>query len=170
MKKPTAICLTVILILSLIFTFFSATAEEAGSANAMQAEMIDLSELIISIIGLIFSLLLAWFIRAVIPPLKSWLAAKTSAEQRSMLYQIVKNLVNAAEQLMGRGKGCEKMDYVIAALEERGFEVDLNMIESAVKEMNDKAMAQAFAALNAKPAERTDRTDRLSSATAMAGE
>lgn len=166
MKKPTAICL----ILTLIFTFCTALAEEPAVPMAEQKPLIDLTELIISIVGLVLSLLLTWLIKAVIPPLKSWLAAKTTAEQRSMLYQIVQNLVNAAEQLMGRGKGCEKMDYVIAALEERGFEVDLNMIESAVKEMNDKAMAQAFAALNAKPAERTDRTDRLSSATAMAGE
>jgi len=95
--------------------------------------------------------------------LKKWLEAKTTAEQRTMLYQVVQNLVNAAEQLIGRGKGSEKMKYVIAALEERGFEVDLDMIESAVKEMNDKAMAQALAALNAKSAEKeSDESDPTS--------
>lgn len=168
MKKLSVICLT--LILALIFTFCTAVAEEAAAPATEQEPMIDLTELIISIVGMVFSLLLAWLVKAVIPPLKSWLAAKTTAEQRSLLYQIVQNLVNAAEQLMGRGKGCEKIDYVIAALEEKGFEVDLNMIESAVKEMNDKAMARALAALSAKPAERSDKEDSLGPATAMAGE
>lgn len=157
MKKFLAVFLALILVFSV---YAVAMAEEVVAPIVEQAPMIDLTQIVTSIIGLIVSFLLAWFIKAVIPPLKKWLEAKTTAEQRTMLYQVVQNLVNAAEQLIGRGKGSEKMKYVIAALEERGFEVDLDMIESAVKEMNDKAMAQALAVLNAKSAEKeSDESD-----------
>ncbi|MEE1199120.1 MAG: phage holin, LLH family [Christensenellales bacterium] len=157
MKKILAVILALILVFSVCAV---AMAEEVVAPIVEQAPMIDLTQIVTSIIGLIVSFLLAWFIKAVIPPLKKWLEAKTTAEQRTMLYQVVQNLVNAAEQLIGRGKGSEKMKYVIAALEERGFEVDLDMIESAVKEMNDKAMAQALAVLNAKSAEKeSDESD-----------
>lgn len=157
MKKILAVILALILVFSVCAV---AMAEEVVAPIVEQAAMIDLTQIVTSIIGLIVSFLLAWFIKAVIPPLKKWLEAKTTAEQRTMLYQVVQNLVNAAEQLIGRGKGSEKMKYVIAALEERGFEVDLDMIESAVKEMNDKAMAQALAVLNAKSAEKeSDESD-----------
>ena len=157
MKKILAVILALILVFSVCAV---AMAEEVVAPIVEQAPMIDLTQIVTSIIGLIVSFLLAWFIKAVIPPLKKWLEAKTTAEQRTMLYQVVQNLVNAAEQLIGRGKGSEKMKYVIAALEERGFEVDLDMIESAVKEMNDKAVAQALAVLNAKSAEKeSDESD-----------
>lgn len=157
MKKILAVILALILVFSVCAV---AMAEEVVAPIVEQAPMIDLTQIVTSIIGLIVSFLLAWFIKAVIPPLKKWLEAKTTAEQRTMLYQVVQNLVNAAEQLIGRGKGSEKMKYVIAALEERGFEVDLDMIESAVKEMNDKAIAQALAVLNAKSAEKeSDESD-----------
>lgn len=157
MKKFLAVFLALILVFSVCAV---AMAEEVVAPIVEQVPMIDLTQIVTSIVGLIVSFLLAWFIKAVIPPLKKWLEAKTTAEQRTMLYQVVQNLVNAAEQLIGRGKGSEKMKYVIAALEERGFEVDLDMIESAVKEMNDKAMAQALTVLNAKSAEKeSDESD-----------
>lgn len=157
MKKFLAVFLALILVFSV---YAVAMAEEVVAPIVEQAPMIDLTQIVTSIVGLIVSFLLAWFIKAVIPPLKKWLEAKTTAEQRTMLYQVVQNLVNAAEQLIGRGKGSEKMKYVVAALKERGFEVDLNMIESAVKEMNDKAMAQALTVLNAKSAEKeSDESD-----------
>lgn len=160
MKKIFALFLALILVFSVCF---AAMAEEAIVSVVEQAPMINLTEIVTSIVGLIMSFLLVWFIKAVIPPLKKWLEAKTTAEQRTMLYQVVQNLVNAAEQLIGRGKGSEKMAYVIEALEKKGFEVDLDMIESAVKEMNDKAMAQALAALNAQATEKeSDESDPTS--------
>lgn len=145
MKKFFSVFLVVIL----IFSCFSCTMAEEATDLATARPVIDLTQIIVSVIGLIFSFLLAWLLKAVVPPLKKWLNAKTTAEQRSLLYQVVQNLVNAAEQMIGRGKGSEKMDYVISALESKGFTVDLDMIESAVKEMNDNAMAQAIAVLTA---------------------
>ena len=46
----------------------------------------------------------------------------------------------AAEQTIGAGLGSEKMKYVINEMWLRGIKVDTDMIEAAVKEMNDKAL------------------------------
>ena len=46
----------------------------------------------------------------------------------------LRTLVYAAEQLYGAGKGAEKLDYVIAELEKRGFTADRAEIEAAVAE------------------------------------
>ena len=160
MKKIFVLLMAVIMLTA---PCFSCLAETAVDSITKTAPVIDLTEIIVSIVGLIFSFLLAWIIKAVIPPVKKWLNAKTTAEQRAMLYQVVQNLVNAAEQVIGRGKGSEKMDYVMNALELKGFEVDLDMIESAVKEMNDKAVAQALAAFNSPAAEKeSDESDPTS--------
>lgn len=144
MMKFLAFLLAFFLVLILIFSVCSVTvAEEVVTPIVEQAPMIDLTQIIVSVIGLVFSFLLAWLAKAVLPPLKKWLDAKTTAEQRSLLYQVVEATVNAAEQVIGRGKGSEKLQYVVDALEAKGLEVDLDMIEAAVKRMNDKALAQA---------------------------
>lgn len=144
MMKFLAFLLAFFLVLILIFSVCSVTvAEEVVTPIVEQAPMIDLTQIIVSVIGLVFSFLLAWLAKAVLPPLKKWLDAKTTAEQRSLLYQVVEATVNAAEQVIGRGKGSEKLQYVVDALEAKGLEVDLDMIEAAVKQMNDKALAQA---------------------------
>lgn len=144
MMKFLAFLLAFFLALILIFSVCSVTvAEEVVTPIVEQAPMIDLTQIIVSVIGLVFSFLLAWLAKAVLPPLKKWLDAKTTAEQRSLLYQVVEATVNAAEQVIGRGKGSEKLQYVVDALEAKGLEVDLDMIEAAVKRMNDKTLAQA---------------------------
>lgn len=150
MKKILVVLLSLIMILSVGVIAF---AEEV-TPIVQQAPMIDLTEIITSVLSLVCSFLLAWFIKAIIPPLKKWLDAKTTAEQRTLLYQVVQNLVSAAEQVIGRGKGSEKMAYVVAALESKGFEVDLDMIESAVKEMNDRSLDQILSQLNTKSSEK----------------
>ena len=42
--------------------------------------------------------------------------------------------------MIGAGMGTKKMKYVINELRRRGINVDVEMIEAAVKEMNDKAL------------------------------
>ena len=41
----------------------------------------------------------------------------------------------AAEQIYGPGGGKVKLEYVIATLEEKGYTVDLDMIEAIVREL-----------------------------------
>ena len=85
----------------------------------------------------IFEAILALLAALVTYKLIPWIKARTTAEQQSLLAATVKTLVYAAEQLYGAGKGAEKLDYVIAELEKRGFTADRAAIEAAVKEQLD---------------------------------
>lgn len=83
----------------------------------------------------IFEAILALLAALVTHKLIPWIKARTTAEQQSLLTATVKTLVYAAEQLYGAGKGAEKLDYVVAELEKRGFSVDRAAIEAEVKKL-----------------------------------
>lgn len=83
------------------------------------------------IIEAFIALLAAIVTHKVIP----WIKARTTAQQQETMRGAVKVLVYAAEQIYGCGKGREKMQYVRDGLRERGFDVDIDEIEAAVKEM-----------------------------------
>lgn len=89
--------------------------------------MIDLTDIIQAAIALIVALITY----KVIP----WIKAKTTESQQAILMATVRTLVYAAEQLYGAGKGEEKLEYVKQKLEEKGFDVDIDAIEAAVKEI-----------------------------------
>lgn len=89
--------------------------------------MIDLTDIIQAVIALIVALITY----KVIP----WIKARTTESQQAVLMATVRTLVYAAEQLYGAGKGDEKLAYVKQKLEEKGFEVDIDAIEAAVKEI-----------------------------------
>lgn len=82
----------------------------------------------------IFEAILALLATLVTYKLIPWIKSKTTAEQQALLSATVRTLVYAAEQLYGAGKGTEKLDYVIAGLEKRGFTADRDAIEAAVAE------------------------------------
>lgn len=89
--------------------------------------MIDLTPILETIIALIAALVTY----KVIP----WIKAKTTESQQAILMATVRTLVYAAEQLYGAGKGKEKFTYVRQKLQEKGFDVDVDAIEAAVKEI-----------------------------------
>lgn len=89
--------------------------------------MIDLTDIIQAVIALIVALITY----KVIP----WIKAKTTESQQAILMATVRTLVYAAEQLYGAGKGKEKFTYVRQKLQEKGFDVDVDAIEAAVKEI-----------------------------------
>ena len=127
-------------LLIVIITISFATVAVAESAATSPGFQINLTGVIVSLLVLLFNVLLAWIAKVVAPPLKEWLAAKTTTEQRGLMYTFVKDLVAAAEQtIVGAGLGSEKMQYVIDGLKAKGITVDIDMIEAAVKEMNDAA-------------------------------
>lgn len=127
-------------LLIVIITISFATVAVAESAATSPGFQINLTGVIVSLLVLLFNVLLAWIAKVVAPPLKEWLAAKTTTEQRGLMYTFVKELVAAAEQtIVGAGLGSEKMQYVIDGLKAKGITVDIDMIEAAVKEMNDAA-------------------------------
>lgn len=89
--------------------------------------MIDLTPILETIIALIAAL--------VTYKLIPWLKARTTESQQAILMATVRTLVYAAEQLYGAGKGKEKFTYVRQKLQEKGFDVDVDAIEAAVKEI-----------------------------------
>ena len=89
--------------------------------------MIDLTDIIQAVIALIVALITY----KVIP----WIKAKTTESQQAILMATVRTLVYAAEQLYGAGKGKEKFTYVRQKLQEKGFDIDVDAIEAAVKEI-----------------------------------
>lgn len=89
--------------------------------------MIDLTDIIQAVIALIVALITY----KVIP----WIKARTTESQQAMLMATVRTLVYAAEQLYGAGKGKEKFTYVRQKLQKKGFDVDVDAIEAAVKEI-----------------------------------
>ena len=89
--------------------------------------MIDLTPIFEAIIALVAAL--------VTYKLIPWLKARTTESQQAILMATVRTLVYAAEQLYGAGKGKEKFTYVRQKLQEKGFDVDVDAIEAAVKEI-----------------------------------
>ena len=87
---------------------------------------IDLTPIIQAIIALLAAI--------VTYKLIPWIKAKTTNEQQAMLSATVRTLVFAAEQIYGAGKGAEKLDYVIAELQKKGYTADRAVVEAAVRE------------------------------------
>ena len=145
MKKLLIVLMTAIL----LFAFCAACLAETAAIPAAPMFTVNVTQLVIAIIGVVFSALLAWIVKAVIPPLKRWLDEHTTTEQQTRVWTIIKWLVEAAEQtIVGYSKGSERMDWVIKELKARGIEVDRALVEAAVKEMNDKAREDIRKAIN----------------------
>ena len=146
MKKIFVVLMAALL---LVVFCFSAMAETAVTAPMFT---VNVTQLVTAIIGVVFSALLAWIVKAVIPPLKGWLDEHTTTEQQTRAWTMIKWLVEAAEQtITGYAKGSEKLEWVIKELKARGIEVDRALVEAAVKEMNDKAKADIDLAIKGDP-------------------
>lgn len=87
--------------------------------------MIDLTTLFNAIIALIAAIITAF----VIP----WIKAKTTVQQQEAIASVYRTLCYAAEQIYGNGRGAEKLAYVTSKLREKGYTVDMDMIESTVR-------------------------------------
>lgn len=132
MKKFFAVILCLVMV---IIIPAAALAEETAPAVT-----VDLTGVIVAAVVLVFDMILGWVAKAYLPSLKAWLDERTTGEQQKRIYELVEKLVLAAEQMIGAGMGTKKMKYVINELRRRGINVDVEMIEAAVKEMNDKAL------------------------------
>ena len=121
MKKHSVIPVSLILLLS-------AAAAMAETGNPLAAlPSIDLTPLFQALIGVLAALVTYKFV--------PWIQARTTAQQQDMLRAAVSVAVYAAEQLYGAGKGKEKLTYVIGQLAKKGYHVDKDEIEAAVREL-----------------------------------
>ena len=80
------------------------------------------------IVEAVIALLAALITYKLIP----WIKSKTTAQQQANMTAVIKMLVFAAEQIYGANSGAEKLQYVKERLIERGYDIDLPAIESAV--------------------------------------
>lgn len=94
-------------------------------------DYIDLTPFIMALLSVVAAIAMS----KVLP----WIASKTTANQQQIIKSVVRTLVFAAEQVYGSGKGAEKLDYVIAELQKRGFTADRAEIEAAVFEYLNQA-------------------------------
>ena len=123
---------------------------------------IDLTQIILAVITLLFCLLM----RYVIPMIKNGM----DADKRELLLIAVKTAVYAAEKLYGSGQGQRKLQYVIDLLHQQGYVVDPHkvedttraLIEAMVKELEietDQAGAFQIATADEAPLEVNDVDD-----------
>lgn len=122
--------LIMILTLALCVFAFPAYAEEAMTdPPAAPAVTIDLTGIAQAIIALMAAL--------VTTKLVPWIKTKTTQEQQKALNVMVDTLVFAAEQIYKTpGAGRTKLEYVQSQLMAKGYIIDLDAIEAAVRRMN----------------------------------
>jgi len=99
--------------------------------------MIDLTPIFQALIALIAAIITC----KVIP----WLKANTTESQYAQMIAVTRTLVFAAEQLYGAGGGEYKRDWVVDRLAERGYTVDVNIIEAMVRELASEGAEQKYA-------------------------
>lgn len=147
MKRYFAVLLCAMMLMTILCTPY-ALAEvleppASPEAPASPTFTVNLTGLVIAILVAFFEFLLAWLLKAVIPPAKRWLDSHTTKNQQQILWNVVTRLVEAAEQtITGLNQGEQKMAYVKAALNAHGYDVDTYLIEAAVKEMNDRVIGE----------------------------
>ncbi len=83
----------------------------------------------------IFQALIALLASIITLKLVPWIKSKTTEKQQDLLRAAVSVAVYAAEQLYGAGNGKEKLLYVKGKLAEKGYKVDIDEIEAAVREL-----------------------------------
>lgn len=86
---------------------------------------IDLTQIILAVITLIFGILM----RYVIPQAKS----KLNTDQMELLRIAVKTAVYAAEQMYNSNQGQEKLAYVVDLLHKQGYILDPEQVEDTTR-------------------------------------
>lgn len=132
--------ISILMALMMLVVLFGVGVAEAATVAPTPMFTVNVTQLIIAIMWMVFNVLLAWLLKAVIPPLKTWLTVHTTSEQQNRVWTMIKWLVEAAEQtITGYAKGGKRLEWVQAQLKARGIDADLVLIEAAVKEMKDNA-------------------------------
>ena len=106
---------------------------------------IDLTQIILAVITLLFGLLM----RYVIPSIK----AKTNENQLALIRAAVKTAVYAVEQLYKSKPGQEKKELVLQFLREQGFDLDDEQIEQTI----DWTIEEIVKSLNIEQNEHTNK-------------
>lgn len=122
MKKTLMILVSLMLVM-----LISMSMADGAKASIDYSPAIDLTPL--------FQAAIAFLAALVSYKLIPWIQARTTAQQQEMLRAAVSVAVYAAEQLYGAGAGKEKLMYVKGQLAKKGYKVDVDEIEAAVREL-----------------------------------
>lgn len=122
MKKNLMILVSLMLVM-----LISMSMAEGVATSIDYSPTIDLTQIFQAVIGFLAALIT----HKLIP----WIQARTTAQQQEMLRAAVSVSVYAAEQLYGAGAGKEKLMYVKGQLAKKGYKVDVDEIEAAVREL-----------------------------------
>lgn len=125
MKKYLMVFLLTLVVMTVV-TLPLALAEAVDPVPGLPG--IDLTPLFQAVIGFLAAL--------VTYKLIPWIQARTTAQQQELLRAAVSVVVYAAEQLYGAGAGKDKLMYVKGQLAKKGYRVDIDEIEAAVRELN----------------------------------
>ena len=94
---------------------------------------IDITPIIVSVIGLAGLILTG----IVIPSLRSWLKSKVTNSQWDTIYNYAVAAVQAAEIIIGAGKGAEKFawakEYIEAQCAAHGIKIDMDTVQVAIE-------------------------------------
>ena len=101
-------------------------------------------DLVSNILYALVVALLVILTRQIIP----WIKAATIIAQQEALNNITGILVCAAEQIHSKETGMKKMLSVKEWLRDRGFKVDIHMIEAAVYRMKKNGTTSVLAVTN----------------------
>lgn len=116
-----------ILVFLMLVMLISTSMAEGAIASIDYSPAIDLTPL--------FQAVIAFLAALVSYKLIPWIQARTTAQQQEMLRAAVSVAVYAAEQLYGAGAGKEKLMYVKGQLAKKGYRIDVDEIEAAVREL-----------------------------------
>lgn len=83
----------------------------------------------------IFQAVIALLASLVTIKLIPWIKARTTAQQQEMLRATISVLVYAADQMFKATEGKQKLMYVKGKLADKGYHIDVEEIEAAVREL-----------------------------------
>lgn len=106
-------------------TMLTSAIAFAEAVDAVPKFTVDLTQIIVALLGLLASLITAKLI--------PWIQANTNEKQQRVIEAAVKTAVYAADQMFTSMQGKEKLMYVKAELAKKGYKVDLSEIEAAVQ-------------------------------------
>ena len=112
---------------SLVLVLLAFVSMAEGTGAYAEAHVIDLTPIFQAVLGFLAALIT----HKLIP----WIQARTTAQQQEMLRAAVSVAVYAAEQLYGAGAGKDKLMYVKGQLAKKGYKIDVDEIEAAVREL-----------------------------------
>ena len=115
------------ILVTLMMVMLASVTLADGVAAYVETPAIDLTPL--------FQAVIAFLAALVSYKLIPWIQARTTAQQQEMLRAAVSVAVYAAEQLYGAGAGKEKLMYVKGQLAKKGYKIDIDEIEAAVREL-----------------------------------